>query len=172
MNSCDGVDGLSWIIKLVEQNERFERLPVQVLAEYAINITNRPEADSIQKYKNIQKNLKSSSAVREQKIISFLCSIATEPGENQMKFLEHMVKRLSTDSARVRNHAANLLKRTLQGEKMETDSQEDPLALGNIIVKLDILRGSKEAVGSLIKARALTSCNYIIIFPMTSFLPW
>ena len=38
-----GAQDLAWIIKLVEQNESFEKLPVQVLSEYAINIIHRKD---------------------------------------------------------------------------------------------------------------------------------
>ena len=160
MSSCD--TDVSWIIKLVEQNDSFERLPVQVLAEYAINITNRP-GDLTHGARYKLKGPKSASIEREQKIVTFLCSIATEPGPNQIKFLEHMVKRLSTDSSRVRNHAATLLYRTLHGDKMETDSTEpESLELGDILVKLDILRDSKEAIASLIKALYIESSINLI----------
>ena len=87
MNSCQVGEGLGWIIKLVEQNETFDRLPVQVLAEYAINTVNRPEDNALTtRQKLLQKTgTKSSSAAREQKIIEFLCNIATEPGEGQIR---------------------------------------------------------------------------------------
>ena len=66
-----------------------------------------------------------------------------------------MVKRLSADSSRVRKDAATLLQKTLRDEKMEMDESgvsDDSGDLGDVIVKLDILRDSEDAIASLIKA--------------------
>ena len=118
-----------------------DRLPVQVLAEYVINIPNRPEPHRTERYRIGQKAAKSASAECEEKIVAHLCHVAAEPGPDQIKFLEHIVRRLATDSSRVRKQAAALLHRTLRDESdMETESNLD-LDLGDIIVKLDILKG-------------------------------
>ena len=51
-----GAQDLAWIIKLVEQNDSFEKLPVQVLSEYAINIIHRKD-DVKSRYSHIATGL-------------------------------------------------------------------------------------------------------------------
>ena len=51
-----GAQDLAWITKLVEQNDSFEKLPVQVLSEYAINIIHRKD-DVKSRYSHIATGL-------------------------------------------------------------------------------------------------------------------
>ena len=76
----------------------------------------------------------------------------------KLNFLEHMIKRLSAESTRVRTHTAELLNHSLRdsdSSMMETDSKEnsatDETGLDHVVVKLLILKDSAAAIQSLIK---------------------
>ena len=124
----DSGGSLDWVNKLVRNSESFQSLPVQILAEYSINIMmsagDQSEADN-----DFAKRRRENEKRKQREIILHLQQISFEERKQDEKpLIEHLIGRLGNPNYEIRSSTFKLLQVILKDPKdpdsMETDQSE------------------------------------------------
>ena len=149
---------LEWLTRLVRSTKDFDQLPIEVRAEYIINVIDQK-----------------SHTQNDTQILVALQAICTEGDEEQkVNLLEHIVSRLSIRNSKTRKNAYHLLRVILKTDTvMDVDEPKfedlinvDNVDFGQLIERLlPLLENSDKALESIIGAFSVeTNLDKVYVF--------
>ena len=183
----DSGGSLDWVNKLVRNSESFKSLPVQILAEYSVNVM-MSAADQSEPENDFAKRRRENEKRKQREIILHLQQISFEERkQDERPLIEHLIGRLGNPCFEIRSSTFKLLQVILKDPKdpdsMETDQSEsisitsssefvalnlDSLAYDELSVKLGMVISTLKTSNFLIQAILMETelkklCIYLLL---------
>ena len=166
----DSGGSLDWVNKLVRNSDSFKSLPVQILAEYSINVM-MSAADHSEAENDFARRRRENEKRKQREIILHLQQISFDERKlDEKPLIEHLIGRLGNPSFQIRSSAFKLLQVILKDPKdpdsMETDQSEVSIAsnqdLEFVALNLESLSYDELSIKLSMAISTLKTANFLI----------